>query len=236
MSIPEKVQYVVWGRGGAAHPSFAALVRAVAVELLRLGDFALKLTVTEARPPWLSTFPFCRRPVALLSLAGAGLPAPARCAELLAPCGDRLAGYRVVESTPRAYDRSWSDGEPSPGVCLLTLFRRRAGLADAELIRRWHEGHTSLTLRVHPVWCYVRNVVREPLFAGSPQFDGIVEEQFRERGELLDPVRFYGGALHMVPNMARVAVDIAGFIDLRTIETYLAVERVLRSSAPGRRA
>jgi hypothetical protein len=226
----EKAQYVLWGSGDRRWRDFATRIREVAVPaLLDLGSFGLKLTVTERPPPLISAFPFRRRPVALLSLSGRELPSPARCEGVLAPLAGRLAAYRVEESTPRAYDRHWPDGQQTPGVSLLTLFRRRPGLGDDELLRRWHGGHTALTLRTHPVWCYVRNVVREPLTVGAPRFDGIVEEQFRERSDLLNPARFYGGALRMAPNMVRVAVDIAGFIDLWTIETYLAAEWCLRS-------
>jgi hypothetical protein len=79
------------------------------------------------------------------------------------------------------------------------------------------------------VWCYVRNVVDESLMEGSPPFDGIVEEHFREPRDLLSARQFFGGPLRMVPNMIRVGFDIFGFIDLLTIQTYLVTEVHLRS-------
>ena len=57
----------------------------------------------------------------------------------------------------------------------------------------------ALALEVHPLWNYVRNVVVAPVLSGSPPLCGIVEEQFRTRGELLDPVRFFGGWLQDGP-------------------------------------
>ena len=111
---------------------------------------------------------------------------------------------------------------------MLTLLHRRAGLTDAEFLRRWHEGHSPLALEIHPLWNYVRNVVAAPVLPGSPPLCGIVEEQCRTRGELLDPVRFFGGWLRMVPNMLRVYRDVRSFLDLAAIENYLVTERWLR--------
>ena len=112
---------------------------------------------------------------------------------------------------------------------MLTLLHRRAGLTDSEFLRRWHDGHSPLALEIHPLWNYVRNVVEAPVLPGSPLLCGIVEEQVRTRSELLDPVRFFGGRLWMVPNMLRVLVDVRGFLDLGALENYLVTERWLRS-------
>jgi CubicO group peptidase (beta-lactamase class C family) len=70
----------------------------------------------------------------------------------------------------------------------------------------------------------VRNVVAAPVLPGSPLLCGIVEEQCRTRGELLDPVQFFGGWLGMVPNMLRVFRDVRGFLDLAAIENFLVTE------------
>jgi hypothetical protein len=42
-------------------------------------------------------------------------------------------------------------------------------------------------------------------------------------------VFFFGGALKMVPNMLRVAMDINGFLDMKKTETFYATEYHLRS-------
>ena len=111
---------------------------------------------------------------------------------------------------------------------MLTLLHRRAGLTDAEFLRRWHDGHSPLALEIHPLWNYVRNVVESPVLPGSPPLCGVVEEQCRTRGELLDPVQFFGGWLQMVPNMVRVYGDVRGFLDVPALENYLVTERWLR--------
>jgi len=141
---------------------------------------------------------------------------------------DAAAGYRVDESLPRAYHRDWPDGRDTPGGSMLTLLHRRAGLTDAEFLRLWHEGHSPLALEIHPLWNYVRNVVTAPVLPGSPPLCGIVEEQFRTRADLLDPVKLFGGWLRMVPNMLRVYVDVRRFLDLAALENYLVTERWFR--------
>jgi hypothetical protein len=205
----------------------------VAPGLLDDGVPRLKATLTSADPPRLSVVPLSRERLALLSLWDERDPAEAaahwtaRIAALAGPL--RLEGYRVQEALPRAYDRGWPDGVQTPGVGLLTLFRRRPGLSDEELFRRWHGGHSPLSLRVHPLWCYVRNVVEGPVVDGAPPLTGIVEEHFRAAADLLSPVRLFGGPLRMIPNMARIGLDIHGFIDLTTLVSYLVSEHWLRS-------
>jgi hypothetical protein len=197
---------------------------------LLVGDPArLKLTVTAEEPPRLSVMPFRRDRLALVSLWDGAPPgaAVARWNALLQGEG-ATAGYRVDESLPRAYARDWPDGRDTPGGTMLTLLHRRPGLSDAEFLRRWHEGHSPLALRIHPLWHYVRNVVVAPILPGSPSLCGIVEEHVRTRGELLDPARFFGGWVRMLPNMLRVYADVRGFLDLAALENYLVTERWLR--------
>jgi hypothetical protein len=203
-------------------------LRLLAPRLLALGAERLKLTSSIA-PPRLSLIPFSRSPIALLSIwsADAPLEAWARTVREALPEAS-LAGYRVEESTPRGYSRDWPDGEPTPGVGLLSLFRKPPALARDAFLRAWHGHHTPLSLEIHPLWGYVRNVVEAPLLPGSASLDAIVEEHFRERRDLLNPLRFFGGPLAMLPNMVRVALDIRRFIELRSMETYLTRERWLR--------
>ncbi|HJL19429.1 MAG TPA: EthD domain-containing protein [Sandaracinaceae bacterium LLY-WYZ-13_1] len=206
------------------HAAFARRVHDALVPALLADDPAgLKLTVTERPPPRLSLVPFRRAPVAAVSVWSEGPVATEH-------PGLRIDAYEVDEAIPRDYARGWPDGEPSPGVNLLTLFSRRPGLDDATFFARWHHGHTPLSLEIHPLWAYVRNVVTRPL-DGAPPLDGIVEEQFREPADLLDPRRMFGAG-RLGPalwNMGRTAVDIVGFMDLLGMEIYLATEHHVRS-------
>jgi len=139
-----------------------------------------------------------------------------------------VSAYAVDTAWPVAYERHWADGEPTPSPILLTLLRRRPGLSDEDYLRRWHDGHTPLSLAIHPLWHYERNVVVRALTDDSAPCDGIVAEACPTRADLLDPRRFYGGALAMLPNMMRVGLDVLGFLDMRRTEVYLATEVVLR--------
>ena len=175
-----------------------------------------------------SVIPFDDRPAALFSLTGDELPDPGECHRVLAKHGERLDGYRVTESIPRGYERDWKVGERTPGVGMLTMFRKKKGLDRESFIDRWHSVHTPLALKTHPVWNYVRNVVDESILDGSDELDAIVEEHFRHQGDLLNPVRFFGGALRMGANMGRTLLDVRKFIDLNSMKTRLVTEFVLR--------
>jgi len=214
---------------GESHQAWADRMRnEVSRQLLDLGPSKLQLTVTEAPPPKLALFPFKSQPVAIFNVyddAGDHT----RFSEVLQNAASSVSGYEVEEAYPVAYDRAWNDGEPTPSPILLTLIHKKAGISTDDFIQRWHDGHTPLSLEIHPLWYYQRNVVRDPVTGGADAPDGIVFEACPTRGDLLNPTHFFGGALKMVPNMLRVAKDIKGFLDMRKTETFYATEYHLRS-------
>jgi hypothetical protein len=225
-----KLQYLLRAPASESVGAFRDRALASGERLLACGPARLKLTFTAEEPPRVSVQPFRRDRLALVSLWDEAAPeaAAVRWNALLQAEG-AASGYRVDESLPRAYQRDWPEGRDTPGGSMLTLLHRRTGLTDAEFLRRWHDGHSPLALEVHPLWNYVRNVVAAPVLPGSPPLCGIVEEQFRTRGDLLDPVHFFGGWLRTLPNMLRVLMDVRGFLDLSALENYLVTERWLRS-------
>jgi len=151
--------------------------------------------------------------------------------------------FRVKEVLPVAYEQSWPDGDITPGVCLLTLFQRKPSIDQAAFLDRWHNSHTPLSLRIHPLWHYSRNVVEQadrrtsgqedlslPGWGGLGRcWDGIVEEHVRERRDLINPFRFFGPPAVIIQRMIHVYRDTASFLDYKTIETYLTREWILRS-------
>lgn len=140
----------------------------------------------------------------------------------------RAAGYLVTESVPRDFDRrSWPDGVRSPGVKLISVFEQPARLTRAEFIARWHGSHTPLSLEIHPLWRYVRNVVARRLTDGAPDYAGIVEEHVRALEDLTDPARFYGGAERMAANIERILADARSFLDLERVMSVAASETIL---------
>ena len=220
--------YVLRG-DGESHQAWADRMRnEVSQRLLGLEPSKLQLTVTETPPPKLSLFPFKSQPMALFNVYDDAAD-HTRFSEALQSSASSVSGYEVEEAYPVAYDKAWSDGEPTPSPILVTMLRKKAGISTDEFTRRWHDGHTPMSLEIHPLWYYQRNVVREAVTDGADPSDGIVLEACRTRGDLLNPTRFFGGALKMVPNMLRIASDINGFLDMRKTETFYATEYHLRS-------
>jgi hypothetical protein len=225
-----KLQYLLRHPASTPAADFAALALQRATRLLAHDPAGLKVTYTAADPPRLCLVPFKRTRVALFSIWDDDPAAALRWTERVRQTGaGAWSGYRVTESVPRRYARDWPDGTITPGVGLLTRLTRRRGLSDAEYLRRWHGGHSTLSLEVHPLWGYVRNVIEATVVDGTPPCDGIVEEQFRQAGDLLTPWGLFGGARAMLPNLARVGVDLLGFLDLRALESWLVSERWLRT-------
>lgn len=101
--------------------------------------------------------------------------------ELELPPGARLVGaYRVEQLVRQDYERTWGDEDPSPGVSLICLVRRRPDLAWQAYSAHWRDNHGPLALRRQPgFWRYVQNHVLEHLTPTTPDFDGIGELHFR---------------------------------------------------------
>lgn len=222
-----KEVYLVEGDAEETYATFknrmSAMVSAVNNELQ---PAALKFTITEKAPPSFSIIPFCKKKMAVVSIHKADrLPVQS----ILQAVGCRGA-YVVQEALPVSYSKQWKDGEPTPGVCLLTLFSKKKGLDYAAFIDRWHNGHTPLSLRIHPLWNYVRNEVKETISPQAPLFNGIVEEQMQTAADLLNPFRFFGNPFIIVPRMITVYADTKSFIDYASMETYLAMEYHIRSA------
>ncbi len=219
--------YVLRG-GDVGLADWSARMHVLGRELLGLQPTKLQLTVTETPPPKPSLFPFKSEAVALFNVYDQAED-PSRFTEAFHGKAERVSGYAVEEAYPVAYEKTWKDGEPTPSPILLTMLRKKPGISDDEYIDRWHCGHTPLSLEVHPLWYYQRNVVVEPITDSADPSDGIVLEACRTRGALLNPASFFGGPLAMVPNMIRVALDIRGFLDMKRTENFYATEYHLRS-------
>ncbi len=186
----------------------------------------LSYTITEEPPPKVSIIPFKKKKIAAITVK----------MKEEKPLEDmfRLEGfegvYSVTEALPVAYEKTWVDGEKTPGVCLLTLFKQKKSIDYKTFLDRWHNSHTPLSLKIHPLWHYNRNVVEEKLSKHSAKWDGIVEEHMRSRSELLNPFKFFGNPLVIIPRMIQVYIDTKSFLDYNTIEPYLAIEYHLKAN------
>ena len=218
--------YLLRGTDQEGYPEFYnRIFNMTTVLAKKINPEALKFTITSIAPPAISIIPFSRKKIAAISVYK-NYPEPV---EELRQAEGFYGAYRVTEALPVAYPKSWKDGEPTPGACLLTLFSKKKSIDYKTFIHRWHNSHTPLSLRIHPLWNYVRNVVNESLSENSTWFDGIVEEQVMEARDLLNPFRFFGNPLIIIPRMIRVYSDTKSFIDYPGMETYLAAEYHIKS-------
>lgn len=222
----QKEIYVLRGSPGEDYKVFGDRVLELAGNVAeRSAALQVKLCLTLESPPRVSVIPFRKDRIAVLSVyleKGTLL-------EQLRSMEGFAGAYAVEEALPVSYTRTWEDGEMTPGACLLTLFHRRPSIDQDTFIRRWHQGHTPLSLKLHPLWNYSRNVVRATLNDDSPWYDGIVEEQVRKASDLLNPLKFFGPLLKVPVHMVQVLMDSRSFIDMRRIETYLASEIHIKS-------
>ncbi len=224
-----KLALLIWGDAPCSMSDVARAVHTqVAPALRSAGATHLKLSMTEDLPPRLSILPLRRDPLALFSV-WSERDVLSECAATLVSTGLRWAAYRVTEAMPVRYQRTWQDGERSPGAVLLTLFRKKPGVSQERFLQIWHGEHTPLSLRVHPLWSYTRNVVEAKLSEGAPDYDGIVEEHFRERSDILRPWRMFGGKARMLPNMVKIGLHVNTFLHLPSVENYLLREYHLLS-------
>ena len=221
-----KEVYILRGLPGEDYDGFRDRITSLSGEVLDLHKpGTLKINLTLKAPPAISVIPFKRKKIALLSVTRS----PAGPIEGLTSSVGFAGAYAVDEAVPVAYEKTWADGEATPGACLLTLFHSKAGIDRETFLKRWHEGHTPLSLKLHPLWNYNRNVVSRILSSDSEHYDGIVEEQFRKASDLLNPLIFFGPPLKVPIHMYKVLTDTRSFIDMKKIETYLTTEIHLKS-------
>ncbi|MBN2523294.1 MAG: hypothetical protein JXB24_08450 [Bacteroidales bacterium] len=213
--------YLIRGIRSEDYKSFSKRIfKAVKVLESEIKPSALKFTITDKAPPKLSVIPFRKDKIAVISVYKKEEIPVNSIRTIEGFCG----AFTVEEALPVSYHKYWKDGEPTPGVCLLTLFSKKKHIGYEQFITRWHSGHTPLSIRIHPLWNYVRNVVHESLSEKQVWFDGIVEEQVKRESDLLNPFKFFGNPLIILYRMLLVYFDTKSFIDYSGMETYLANE------------
>ncbi len=218
--------YLIRGNEPESYRDFKSRILDLAYSLVNeLNPDALKFTLTVKAPPAITIIPFRRSKIAAISIYKNN----AYPIDKLRKAAGFYGAYRVTEALPVTYKKVWKDAEVTPGACLLTLFSKKKNIDYKTFINRWHNGHTPLSLRIHPLWNYVRNVVNERITEDSASFDGIVEEQVRKASDLLNPFRFFGNPLVIIPRMLMVYSDTKSFIEYEGMETYLAEEYHMKS-------
>lgn len=218
--------YLIKGLPGEDYGSFNARIEGLIEYVTEtIQPKGITYTITDQAPPSISIIPFSRQKMAAISIYKDNTLA----ANSFIDADGFYGAYSVTEAIPVGYIKTWPDGHPTPGACLLTLFSKKKNMDHPTFIDQWHNSHTPLSLRYHPLWNYNRNVVDEYLTIDATAFNGIVEEQVRQTRDLLNPFRFFGNPLVIVPRMIHVYLDTKSFIDYPTMETYLAKAYVVRS-------
>ena len=185
----------------------------------------LKVTYTLNPPPGISIIPFKKKKIAAFSL----FKKKEDPIDILIKSEGFSGAYAVEEALPVSYSKNWKDKEITPGICLFTLFKQKDGLSFDQFLDRWHNSHTPLSLKIHPLWNYNRNVVNQGLTESTFPWNGIVEEQFKTTADLLNPIKFFGNPLVMPYRMWQVYSDTKAFLDYKSIEPYFAKEIHIKS-------
>ena len=218
--------YLVRGEKEETYDSFKVRIHNMVKSLIQDENISnLSYTITEEVPPKISIIPFKKEKIASITLWKKNK----NLAESIVKLTGFEGAYVVTEALPLAYKKTWADGEKTPGVCLLTLFKKKKNIDYETFLDRWHNNHTPLSLKIHPLWHYNRNVVEEKLSKNSNGWDGIVEEHMKTRSELLNPFKFFGNPLVIIPRMINVYTDTKSFLDYGTIEPYLVKEYWIKS-------
>jgi len=222
----KKTIYLVRGEKKESYTDFKERILLLIQNLVEKNPSVLaKVVLTVEAPPTISIIPFRKDKIASISIK----MSEANEFEELLKVNGFAGSFEVTEALPVAYDKNWEDGIVTPGICLLTLFNQKKSIDYKTFIDRWHNSHTPLSLKIHPLMHYDRNVVDERGQSNTESWDGIVEEHCKTKSELLNPTKFFGGALKMIPNMISVYTDTKSFLDYGTIETYLASEYIIKS-------
>lgn len=213
--------YLIRGKVNEDYSAFTQRIITTAKKAaISIKPSALKVTVTREAPPKFSIIPFRKDKIAVVSV----YKEKDDSGEFFKDVDGFSGAFIVEEAIPVGYEKTWPDGDPTPGVCLLTLFHRKQGIDYDLFIDRWHNGHTPLSLKIHPLWNYNRNVVLQKLCEKEVWYDGIVEEQTRSKQELLNPFKFFGSFPMIIGNMIAVYKDVNSFIHYKLIESYLVQE------------
>ena len=226
MSKAIKQIYLVRGTDEESYGEFGERVKKNLSPLRGINEIInLSYTITEEKPPAISIIPFRKNKIASISIKKRDYNPE----ESILKMDGFEGGYSITEALPVAYEKTWEDAEATPGVCLLTLFQQKKNIDHNTFIDRWHNSHTPLSLKIHPLWHYNRNEVVSDLTKESEPWQGIVEEHMRTRAELLNPFKFFGPPHLILQRMLQVYADTKSFLDYKTIETYLVSEYHLKS-------
>src|SRR4051794_25201200 len=235
----EKLSYALWrAPDQPLEPIERALVDHVGPELFGLGAHGVRVLVEEPQGAILRVGAqvstgnvLCGAVSIWLDSLDERAPYEAVIASTPAP---ELHGWLVTESIPKAYggNRTWPDGERSPGLSITTVFDKKQGLSDDDFFRIWHGEHTPLSFDIHPLWLYVRNAVVRPVTPDAPVIRSFVYEATPTFEDMLDFHRFFGSGGdndELKTNIERVNNHMSTFADYAGLQTTPMAEYIFRT-------
>lgn len=117
------------------HSRISGMVEFIAETLKPRG---LKYTITAKAPPAVSIIPFSKKLMTAVSV----YKEETHPVSNLIDADGFYGAYRVTEALPVTYTKDWTDGDATPGACLLTLFcKKRISITTNSLT-----GGTTATL------------------------------------------------------------------------------------------
>ncbi len=213
-----------------------ALLHDIAPTLLDLGVHGLRVNVEEplGRAYRVGAAPDGTLLTASVSLWLDSYDDRAQHEAALERAGAQVYGWIVAESVARGYgaNRTWPDGERSPGLSITTFFDKKPGLDDDAFYRIWHGEHTPLSFEIHPFWLYVRNQVLRAVTPDAPSVRGIVYEAVPTDDDLLDFTRFFGCAgepARLSEQIGRVDAHMSTFGNTATLQCMPMREWIFRT-------
>jgi hypothetical protein len=187
-----------------------------------------KLTISALEQPTVTILPLKRNAFAMISLTGVDPAAILKELKLHQNADRSIYGYEVHESPYLLSERTWDYGMETPGLILLTMFQQKQGLERKKFMQIWFGEHSPMSIIVHPLKNYIRNVVIGHETGNAPKIDAIVEEHFGEDRYLLNPVRMFGGIKKFLPAMLAVQRHVSTFINMSNIRNYICKEYLFK--------
>jgi hypothetical protein len=232
----EKLVYLIWDRPSRAPEDVRAqFLDDLAPRLLAVGPRGLQVDLddADAQVATMVKVPDDELPVrACVSIWVDAHDTRALYEAILVEAGVRRAGYLVTESMYHEYDnRTWRDGERSPGIVTLTVFDKPPGVDDETFYGHWYGHQSPMSEWMQPRVRYVRNAVARALTPGAPPYRAIVEEAWPTVEHLTDLMTFFGATSNeQLGEHIRIMLDSTKMLyNPATMRNYTLSEYILKS-------
>jgi len=147
--------------------------------------------------------------------------------ELLKQAAARSGVYVAEEVRHWGCERTWQDGEPTPGFKMMAFSRRRSGMLRQDYIEHYRDIHAPLAREHHPaLWSYTQNFVSAKLYADAPGFDCMAEMHFKSVEDLHENFYLSGQSAGVIGK------DLAKFMEQRSVRLASVQEVIHQTPTP----